>query len=101
MACSTPVLISNKVNIWREVQSSQAGLVEPDTLAGTRNLMRRFLALSLADRAQMKRAARQGFQRHFDVEATATDLLQIIESTRRRGDAGSPDGDRASVCTIS
>jgi glycosyltransferase involved in cell wall biosynthesis len=101
MACSTPVLISNKVNIWREVQSSQAGLVEPDTLEGTRNLMQRFLALSLADRALMKRAARQGFQRHFDVEATATDLLQIIESTRRRGDAGSPDGDRASVCTIS
>ena len=50
MACSTPVLISDKVNVWREVASSQAGLVEPDTLQGTTNLIRRFTALSEDER---------------------------------------------------
>jgi glycosyltransferase involved in cell wall biosynthesis len=82
MACSTPVLISNKVNIWREVESSQAGLVEPDTLVGTRNLISRFLALSLEERAIMRKAARKGYLQHFDVEATAADLVQLIQSAR-------------------
>ena len=82
MACSTPVLISNKVNIWREVTSSQGGLVEPDTLEGTQNLIRRFLALSQEERALMRRAARRGYLQHFDVEATAADLVQLIQSTR-------------------
>ena len=82
MACSTPVLISNKVNIWREVDSSQGGLVEPDTLEGTQNLIRRFLALSCEERALMRRAARLGFLRHFNIEATAADLLQLIQATR-------------------
>jgi len=82
MACSTPVLISNKVNIWRKVDSSQGGLVEPDTLEGTQNLIRRFMALSTEERALMRRAARMGFLRHFDVEATAADLLQLIQAAR-------------------
>ena len=29
MACGLPVIISNKVNIWREVQSAGAGLIAP------------------------------------------------------------------------
>jgi glycosyltransferase involved in cell wall biosynthesis len=82
MACSTPVLISDKVNIWREVLSSQAGFVEADTLEGTRNLIRRFLAVSPEEHSQMRRAARQGFLRHFDVEATAADLLELIRSAK-------------------
>jgi len=80
MACSTPVLISNKVNIWREVESSQSGFTEPDTLEGTRNLIRRFLALSQEERALMRKLARQGFLRHFDVKAGVADLLQLIYS---------------------
>jgi glycosyltransferase involved in cell wall biosynthesis len=82
MACSTPVLISNKVNIWREVLSARAGFIEPDTLEGTRNLIRRFLALTQYEHTLMRRAARQGFLQHFGVEATATDLVQLIELTR-------------------
>ena len=46
MACGTPVLISDKVNIWREIVASQGGIVEPDTVEGTRKLICRFLALS-------------------------------------------------------
>ena len=83
MACSTPVLISNKVNIWREVMSSHAGIVEPDTLKGTRNLIQGFLALSEEERTQMRHAARKGFLQHFDVETTAADLIQIIGSALR------------------
>ena len=79
MACSTPVLISDKVNVWREVVSSQAGLVEPDTLKGTTNLIRRFTALSERERAMMRCSARQAFLKHFSIEATEADLLQLID----------------------
>lgn len=78
MACSTIVLISDKVNIWREVVAANAGLVEPDTLAGTRNLIRRFLALSADERQAMSVSARAGFERHFNIESTARAFAEII-----------------------
>lgn len=78
MACSAPVLVSDKVNIWREVKASGAGLVEPDTLEGTRNLVRRFFALSETERMQMSRNAREGFLRYFDIEVTARDFARAI-----------------------
>jgi len=79
MACSTPVLTSDKVNIWREVVASKAGLAAPDTLEGTRDLILRFCALSADDRAQMASNARAGFLRHFDIEVTAREFARMIE----------------------
>jgi glycosyltransferase involved in cell wall biosynthesis len=78
MACATPVLISNKVNIWREVQVAGAGFVEPDTLEGTRRLIRGFCALSDLERVKMKQHARAGFLERFDVRVTAREFARII-----------------------
>ena len=83
MACSTPVLVSDKVNIWREIQSANAGIVEPDDLEGTRRLITRFCALSQDSREQMGEAARSTFLRCFHVEAAARDLLRVIGTTLR------------------
>ena len=83
MACSTPVLISNKVNIWREVEAAEAGLVEPDTEDGTRNLIRRFIALSPSRHLQMRLNARAGFEKSFDIEASARDFATSIERAVR------------------
>ena len=78
MACGTPVLISDKINIWREVMASQGGVVEPDTVEGTRKLICRFLALSGEELVKMKIAARQGFLQYFNVEQSARNLLDLI-----------------------
>ncbi len=78
MACGTPVLISDKVNIWREVLAAKAGLVEPDTPEGTRNLIRRFMALTDGERAQMKRDAMDGFAQYFDSENTVRALAKTL-----------------------
>ena len=83
MACSTPVLVSDKVNIWREIQSANAGIVQPDDLEGTRRLITQFCALSQDRRAQMGKAARSTFLRYFHVEAAARDLLRLIGPTLR------------------
>src|SRR5690606_25014299 len=34
LACGKPVLISNKINIWREIESDNAGFVAEDTVDG-------------------------------------------------------------------
>ncbi len=50
MSCGRPVLISNKVNIWREIEIDGAGLVAADDLAGATTLLRRFLMMAPSDR---------------------------------------------------
>ena len=67
MAAGTPVLITDKVNIWREVQKSGGGLVEADDAAGIERLLQKFLALSDAERAEMGRLARTGFLEYFEI----------------------------------
>ncbi|MBT9463098.1 glycosyltransferase [Hydrogenophaga sp.] len=78
LGCGLPVLISNKVNIWREIETAGAGLVADDTVDGTRSLLTRWLALGPAARADMSRAASQLFSNRFTVSAMAESLLRVI-----------------------
>ena len=89
MACGRPVLITDKVNIWREVEACGAGLVAPDDLAGTVSLLRRFLSLDAAQKAVMGEAARRGFEQSFDVRSAATSLLDVL-ARAVAAKAGSP-----------
>lgn len=79
MACGVPVLISDKVNIWREVEAAGAGLVDSDTPEGTVRLLRRFLALAPATRKAMAAAAREGYEQQFSADGAARDLTQVLE----------------------
>jgi glycosyltransferase involved in cell wall biosynthesis len=78
LGCGLPALISDKVNIWREVQSSRAGLVAPDTLHGTVTLLEDWLSLNLTERCAMGNAARELFMRRFTVDAMANGLLDVV-----------------------
>ena len=79
LACGMPVLISNKVNIWREVADKRAGFVAPDTLDGTRELLQRLSALSGEERAEMGQRARACFERHFDIRNAALALEAVAK----------------------
>lgn len=83
LACGTPVLISNKINIWREIQDDRAGLVEPDTLEGTRALLERWSALNEFERARVSRNARACFDKRFEISRVAKGITQAIERLRR------------------
>ncbi len=78
-ACRTPVLITNKVNIWREIESSGAGFVESDDLPGTQRLLERFFALDAAAADSMKSSARVCFEKHFDMKRSGQEFLQAIQ----------------------
>ncbi|MFC5607408.1 glycosyltransferase [Variovorax soli] len=82
LACGCPVLISDKVNIWREIQAAQAGLVEPDTLAGTVALLERWLATPAPAWERMRTSARQCFEQHFRMDQVARTLAQVVQESR-------------------
>jgi glycosyltransferase involved in cell wall biosynthesis len=78
LSCSTPVLISNQVNIWREILDERAGLVAEDTLQGTQQLLSDWLALNSEERQQMTRNAAECFQRRFHVDKLARKLPTLF-----------------------
>ena len=78
LAAGRPVLISDQVNIWKAIQDAGVGLVEPDTLDGTEQLLRRWIALTEVERIAMAHRARPTFQRHFSIGATALALQKIF-----------------------
>ena len=80
LGCGLPVLISDKVNIWREIQSDGAGIVNSDTASGTFQTLQTWLAMTTAHRGQMGRLAKESFSKRFTVEAMARSLLETIQS---------------------
>ena len=77
MALGKPLLITNKVNIWREVEADGAGIVVNDDVEG--------VAADAAharddddERERMGAAARRSFENRYDLEKNALQLLDII-----------------------
>jgi len=82
LAGGLPVLISNRVNIWREIDMDRAGYVEPDNLEGTVRLIKRWIATSPEERNAMRTNARQCFEKHFEIEKAVESLVQILDEPR-------------------
>lgn len=85
LACGVPVLISNKVNIWREIELAGAGLVEEDTLSGTTALLERWLSMPTAEAERMRARTRGCFAAHFEIGQAARELVAAIERIRAAG----------------
>jgi len=80
LACGLPVLISNRVNIWREIVEDKAGFVASDTLEGTEHLIRSWIDLSADDRNRMSERARQCFFDRFEIRRAATSLVELVST---------------------
>jgi glycosyltransferase involved in cell wall biosynthesis len=78
LACGLPVLISNKVNIWREIQVAGAGFVGNDDVAETARSLDRWLRLSAGEQDAMRELARHCFERHFKIESAAQALVHAL-----------------------
>lgn len=83
MACGRPLLISDKINIWRETLEDGASIVEPDTAEGTDRLFERYLALDEAQVEAMSANSRASFLKRFHIDNVAADLVQLIETVKR------------------
>ena len=78
LACSLPVLISNKVNIWREIEVDRAGLVANDDIEGTTELLTQWLALSPEAKQIMRQNAQKSFSERFEITKAAHNLIDIL-----------------------
>ena len=81
LATATPVLISNKVNIWREIDEDKAGYIEADTLEGCKLLIRRWLETNSEKWDAIKINAQLCFSRRFAVDLAAQSLMNVLQSS--------------------
>jgi glycosyltransferase involved in cell wall biosynthesis len=84
LSCGTPVLISNQINIWREIEEDHAGFVGDDTLAGAEQVLRSWEARSPEDHNRMKRAAQLTYETRFAIVRFAQNLLTVLEESTLR-----------------
>ena len=80
LACGKPVLISNKINIWREIEADGAGLIANDDLSGTTGLLERWLAMPDAQKESMRRNAVCCFTERFEIHRAAQSLLDVLSA---------------------
>jgi glycosyltransferase involved in cell wall biosynthesis len=83
MSFSLPVLITNKVNIWREIVEARAGIAVNDDIDGVKAGLERMCSLSHDDRALMSQNARRCFVQNFDLNQNSKAILSLIENLSR------------------
>jgi len=80
LACEKPVLITDKVNIWREIEVGGGGLVETDTEKGVFTLLTRWLKLPETKKKEMATSAKQTYEAIFTIEKAATRMAETLKS---------------------
>ncbi len=80
LACGVPPLISNRVNIWRDIEGAGAGLVAPDDREGARRLVRGWLEEPTEKWRSRAEKCRQCFEDHFHIERAAEDLIGCLQN---------------------
>jgi glycosyltransferase involved in cell wall biosynthesis len=78
LACGTPVLLSNQVNIWREIVDDGAGLAEDDNVPAITRLLRRWLDMPTVERDRMRAAAQRCFEQRFEINVATNSLLSVL-----------------------
>ncbi len=79
LACDKPVLISNKVNIWREILRDEAGMVANDTIDDTASMLQAFAG---AGGEKAPGHFYQCYKRHFGIESAASRLARILNDSQ-------------------
>ncbi len=79
LAAGRPVLLSDKVNIAPEIAADGCGLLEPDTLEGTVQLLERWFDITGDQRATMSTEALRTFRTRYDMARNTAAILRIFE----------------------
>lgn len=98
MASATPVIITDRVNIWHDVAAAGAGFVVSDTLESvTAGIARWCQAMGPAQVAQMRERALACYRSQFSIESAALKLVELIAAVCAADHApfAPPSGSRA------
>jgi glycosyltransferase involved in cell wall biosynthesis len=85
LAVGHPVLISNQVNIWPNIEADGVGLIDADTLEGTERLLHRWFNLPTAEREAMALRARASFVKRYAMNRAAVAINRLF-STKQSGE---------------
>ena len=77
LACGKAVLISNQVNIFKEIQEHNAGLVECDTLEGVSILIERWISTPKKSRDLIANNARYCYKKLFQYQKVGKRIFEI------------------------
>lgn len=78
MACKTPVLISNKVNIWREIYEGNAGLITDDTTESVTKKLIEWIELKQGNKLFKNNSAYDTYLNYFTSEATSNRFIEVV-----------------------
>ena len=87
LAVGRPVLISNQVNIWEDIEADKVGMVDEDTLQGTKQLLLRWFELPSEERSAMASRARPSFAMRYGMNRAALAINHTFESAKNTGRA--------------
>lgn len=79
MACAKPVLISNKINICREIEKANAGLVYENTEEGVYSMLKYWINESYYKQNEMGMNALGAYKRHFAIEKAAMKMVDCLK----------------------
>jgi glycosyltransferase involved in cell wall biosynthesis len=80
MACGVPVLISDQVRIWQEVQDSGGGLIAGADVSGITGMLERWLQLPPDKRESMKRTAQEGYLERFAPDVALERFVSTLQA---------------------
>lgn len=79
LACGTPVLLTEQVDISAEIVMAGAGLSGSDTVEGIERMVKQWIDLNHGTRQHMKAAARKAYIERFDIHHTASRFIHLFE----------------------
>jgi glycosyltransferase involved in cell wall biosynthesis len=83
LALSKPVLITNKVNIWRDIDEDKAGIVVNDDFEGVSNGLSQLCAMSSEEHVALSNNARRCFEERYDLGRIAGSMIALMDETSR------------------
>jgi glycosyltransferase involved in cell wall biosynthesis len=81
LGCSTPVIITDKVNIWETVRRHNAGIIGEDNMKGTLDSLERWLGMDMRARQEMSVNAERCFFDNFHINTAAESLISVLRET--------------------
>jgi glycosyltransferase involved in cell wall biosynthesis len=78
LACRIPALITNKVNIWHDLQGDSAGFVSEDRMEDFFAIMDKWFALPKNEQERMRTNAYNCFNQRYEITAAAQRLIETI-----------------------
>lgn len=80
LGCSTPVIISNQVNIWAEIEKGHGGIVCQDEDESTLQALKKWMDLSSDEKQKFKDGAFETYSEYFTIEKAAVEMAKALKN---------------------